>query len=49
MAQSAELYGIRNWGAGYFDINDAGEVTVRVPADGAHATVSLMEIIKGMQ
>jgi arginine decarboxylase len=48
-AQSAELYGIRNWGAGYFDINDAGEVTVKVPADGAHATVSLMEIIKGMQ
>jgi arginine decarboxylase len=48
-AQSAELYGIRNWGAGYFDINDSGEVTVRVPADGEHATVSLMEIIEGMK
>ncbi|HTQ76421.1 MAG TPA: biosynthetic arginine decarboxylase [Burkholderiales bacterium] len=48
-AQSAELYGIRNWGAGYFDINDAGEVTVSVPADGKTATVSLMEIIAGMQ
>src|SRR5688572_3800096 len=48
-AASAELYGIKNWGAGYFDINDAGEVTVHVPADGALATVSLMEIIRGMQ
>jgi len=48
-ASSAELYGVRNWGAGYFDINDAGEVTVSVPADGQVVTVSLMEIIAGMQ
>ena len=48
-ASSAELYGVRNWGAGYFDINDAGEVTVSVPADGKMVTVSLMEIIAGMQ
>src|SRR6185369_13955350 len=49
-ASSAELYGIRNWGADYFDINEAGEVVVRVPAGGgAVASVSLMEIIKGMQ
>ena len=48
-AESAELYGIRNWGAGYFDINEAGEVTVSVPAEGKVATVSLMEIIRGMQ
>ena len=48
-ASSAELYNIRNWGADYFDINEAGEVTVRVPANGGAATVSLMEIIRGMQ
>jgi arginine decarboxylase len=48
-ASSAELYGVRNWGAGYFDINEAGEVTVSVPADGKVVTVSLMEIIAGMQ
>jgi arginine decarboxylase len=48
-ADSAELYGVRNWGAGYFDINAAGEVTVTVPAEGKAATVSLMEIIGGMQ
>ena len=48
-AESAELYGIRNWGAGYFDINDAGEVTISAPVDGKVVTVSLMEIIAGMQ
>src|SRR5262245_43938427 len=48
-AGSAELYGIRNWGAGYFDINEAGEVTVTVTADGAVSTVSLMDIIEGMK
>ena len=47
---SAELYGIRNWGAGYFDINDKGEVTIRVPGEeGQSASVSLMDIIAGMQ
>lgn len=25
---SIELYGIRNWGAGYFDVSDAGEVVI---------------------
>jgi len=48
-AESAELYGIRNWGAGYFDINDKGEVVMSVPADGKVVTVSLMDIIRGMQ
>jgi len=48
-ASSAELYGIRNWGAGYFDIDEAGEVTVSVPVEGRAATVSLMDIIRGMQ
>ena len=48
-AESAELYGIRNWGAGYFDINDKGEVTVSAQVDGAPVSVSLMDIIAGMQ
>ena len=25
---SADLYGIKDWGAGYFDINDKGELVV---------------------
>ncbi|SDK55628.1 biosynthetic arginine decarboxylase [Microbulbifer yueqingensis] len=45
---SAELYGIRNWGAGYFDLNDSGEITVKVPAgDGETRAVSMMEIAQG--
>jgi arginine decarboxylase len=50
-ASSAELYGIKNWGAGYFDINEAGEVTITVAPGGGAApvTVSMMDIIAGMQ
>src|SRR5258706_4775268 len=48
-AASADLYGIRNWGAGYFDINEAGEVTIRAQVEGSMVTVSLMDIIAGMQ
>ena len=48
-AESAELYGIRNWGAGYFDINEAGNVTVSVPIDGARVSASLTDLIAGMQ
>jgi arginine decarboxylase len=48
-AESAELYGIRNWGAGYFDIDDGGDVTVSVPANGNRVTVRLMDMIAGMQ
>jgi len=50
---SAELYGIRNWGAGYFDINDQGEVVVRPQGrnGGSEPTacVSLRAIISGLQ
>ena len=48
-AESAELYGVRNWGAGYFDIDETGNVTVSVPANGKRVTVSLMDMIAGMQ
>ena len=46
---SVELYGIRNWGAGYFDLADDGTVTVNVPFDGKRVGVSLLDIIAGMQ
>jgi arginine decarboxylase len=48
-ADSIELYGIRNWGAGYFDLADDGNVTVNVPFDGKRVGVSLLDIIAGMQ
>src|SRR5690606_7641247 len=31
--QSRQLYGVRNWGQGYFDINNAGNVVVYPKAD----------------
>jgi len=54
VAESAELYGIRSWGAGYFDINENGDVAVTVPTGNGPAgvqrvSVSLMELIRGMQ
>ena len=45
---SAELYGIRNWGAGYFDLSESGEVTVCVEnSAGETRSVSLMDIARG--
>ena len=47
-AESAELYGIRSWGAGYFDLADDGTVHVTVPLDGKRVGVSLMSIIAAL-
>ena len=49
VAESAELYGIRSWGAGYFDLSDDGTVAVSVPFNGKRARVSVLDIIAGMQ
>ena len=45
---SAQLYGINSWGAGYFNVSDAGEVQVNVDFEGNPVAVSLMEIVRGM-
>ncbi|MBQ9336861.1 MAG: biosynthetic arginine decarboxylase [Lentisphaeria bacterium] len=45
---SAELYGIRDWGAGYFDVNEKGELTVTAFGQDGPA-VSLMEIVRGIK
>lgn len=45
---SAETYGIRNWGVGYFDISEKGEVIVRPKGKGSQATLSLMDIVSGL-
>jgi arginine decarboxylase len=50
VAQSAELYGIRDWGAGFFDVNAAGEVVVKLQsANGGTLDVSLMEVMAGLK
>ncbi len=43
-----ELYGIRTWGAGYFDISERGEITVRPKGKGSDGCVSLMDIVAGL-
>ena len=46
---SAELYGISEWGAGYFDINEQGEVTVVTAFNGKTVSVPLVQIVQGMK
>lgn len=45
---AADSYGIRNWGAGYFDISDRGEVVVRPKGKGSEMVLSLMDIVSGL-
>jgi len=44
VARSAEHYGIHEWGNGYFDIGEQGDVTVLDPAHPGMPGVSLAEI-----
>lgn len=46
---SAELYGIRNWGAGYFDVAQNGDVVVYPFGHNRGPAVSIPEIIGGMR
>ncbi len=46
---SAELYGVRDWGAGYFDLSDKGEMTVKVDFPSGPVEVSLMDIVSGIR
>lgn len=45
--EAFETYGIKNWGAGYFTINDGGEVAVTPFGKGSDIQVSLTELISG--
>src|SRR5699024_5990481 len=47
---SADLYGIREWGAGYFDVSEQGDAVVTVNfADNHSVNVPLIDITNGMQ
>ena len=48
-ADAAELYGVREWGNGYFDVSAAGEVCVDLhnpKTGGQHSLVSLVMGLK---
>ncbi|QBG49010.1 biosynthetic arginine decarboxylase [Verrucomicrobia bacterium S94] len=44
--QSAEIYGINNWGTDYFSVSDAGEVIVHPHGNGTG--ISLRHIVDGL-
>ncbi len=46
---SADLYGIREWGHGYFDISAKGEVAVNLKDGKKTKPVSIAEIVKGLR
>ncbi|HAZ65081.1 MAG TPA: arginine decarboxylase, partial [Armatimonadetes bacterium] len=47
--KSEELYGIKNWGNGYFSISDEGEVMVNPSKDNNSIPISIMDIISGLR
>ncbi len=46
---SADLYGIRNWSAGYFDIAKNGEVFIRPFGHGGGPEVSILDIVQALK
>lgn len=44
---SSDLYGIKNWGAGYFDISPDGNVVINPTGRKNGISLSLMEVISG--
>ena len=46
---SARLYGIPDWGRGFFGVNAAGEMTVEIEGPNGPVEVSLMEIVAGLE
>jgi len=49
IGKATELYGIDKWGAGYFSINELGEVVVNPSGDDNGPKVSLYEIAKEIE
>ncbi len=47
--KSEELYGVKNWSAGYFSISDKGEVMVHPNKNNKAPAVSLMDIVSGVR
>ncbi len=47
--QSADIYGIRDWGNEYFDISPKGEVVVNLRDGKKTKPVSIPEIVRGMR
>lgn len=46
---SEDLYGVKNWGAGYFRTNDQGEVVVTPFGKDSQTEISFMQLIDGIK
>ena len=46
--QSRELYGVRRWGLGYFDIDPSGDLNLTAPTPAGERSVSMSAIIDGL-
>ncbi|MBW7907797.1 MAG: biosynthetic arginine decarboxylase [Kiritimatiellae bacterium] len=46
---TAELYGVRNWGGGYFDVSEKGELIVRPKGKGTGETIGMTQIIEDLK
>ena len=46
---AVDLYGVLNWGAGYFDISDKGEVVIYPSGKPDDKAISLMDIVSGIK
>lgn len=47
--KSIELYGIRTWGSGYFDVSEKGDVMLRPFGASKPVSISLMSIVAGLK
>lgn len=47
--QSSKLYGVRDWGAEYFDISDEGNAVVSLKIGEKNVQVSILDIVNGMK
>lgn len=47
-AQSRDLYGVRRWGLGYFDIDHSGDLSIAAPTSSGKHSVPMSAIIDGL-
>lgn len=48
-SHSAELYGINDWGAGYFGVSEKGEVNVTVDVGNSQLKISMLDLVKDIK
>ena len=47
--KAKDLYGIQNWGAGYFDVSESGEVVATPLGPSGEARINLMQVVRGVK